>query len=776
VKVNLIYFFCLILFSSALWAERDIAIIIDTSGSMKNSDKPRYTTQLSKIITDLIEPQDQLNIIRFPGSEGCYSQSNLKLATNINTHDRLKSKQKIEQVMTYGGDNAFTTPIRTAIKLLNKNPNNDRLLLIIADSGGITECKSALNRELLALRNSHAMLAAINIGSDAGTFKQNPAFNFTASASDAYKLIDATAQIYQQFLGYKSVQKGVVTNEIKVTIAPYVQQAFLVVAADGQFDGIRPANPNQPASAINSNYATGITQGLDGVSRVYHILELKDPSEGEWRFHIDNLKSKAGWMLLQDSAVGLKVVSKVFPKNVDVPLEVEIIDKRTGLIITDPRILEDIKTSLKLGDEDIPLYDDGTHGDKVAGDGKMTGMVKFKDNNEISIKLDNQELSKIKHQKIKLVDGKWDFNIKTPLKTKIKKTILLSVKLKSIGDIRGLKLPKYISVSGIPRLLQLNDQGKNGDKVANDKIYSVQWTPQKNQTYNLTYSPHSSAFIQSQKNQKIQILGTFNFKNIPPLIFKPIKSNTIQVQQLNLATAKIKGRIEGKLSHNYKADHTKLEIKINQHWVSFDKEILVQLNENVTSIWSVRISVLDCPEQVLFTELFNIKLKVQTIQGEQIYKIPLKIKVIPDYWLHCWWQVLTFLTAILLTLIYIHGIMVSSDFSIYLVLIIGAEEEDLEDGLSINISRTKGAKRHFHQDAKVYLHYDYSLKKQAKGALLRLRAHQGVTLLFPMHNNIIERLNANMEWETCLEKEVSMVQNTIYKNSSGNLFFKLVTK
>ena len=33
---------------------RHIAIIIDTSGSMSSSDKPRYTVQLSQIISELL--------------------------------------------------------------------------------------------------------------------------------------------------------------------------------------------------------------------------------------------------------------------------------------------------------------------------------------------------------------------------------------------------------------------------------------------------------------------------------------------------------------------------------------------------------------------------------------------------------------------------------------------------------------------------------------------------------------------------------------------------
>ena len=37
-------------------ADRRVALLLDTSGSMLSTDQPRYTVQLTQIIADLLDP------------------------------------------------------------------------------------------------------------------------------------------------------------------------------------------------------------------------------------------------------------------------------------------------------------------------------------------------------------------------------------------------------------------------------------------------------------------------------------------------------------------------------------------------------------------------------------------------------------------------------------------------------------------------------------------------------------------------------------------------
>src|SRR6185436_13802711 len=107
--------------------------------------------------------------------------------------------------------------------------------------------------------------AAINLGGASGAFDRNPAFDFTTSALDAQELIGAVALVYQRFLGAKKVQTGRVRDEIRVEIAPFVEEAFLVVAADGPIGGVAQEPGNPAAQAIDLNHrGGGATQGLDG--------------------------------------------------------------------------------------------------------------------------------------------------------------------------------------------------------------------------------------------------------------------------------------------------------------------------------------------------------------------------------------------------------------------------------------------------------------------------------------------------------------------------------
>ncbi|HEX6159211.1 MAG TPA: VWA domain-containing protein, partial [Thermoanaerobaculia bacterium] len=228
-------------------ASRNLAIIVDTSGSMQQNDQKRYTMQLSQVLADLMNAGDELSVIRMPGDffSSCSAGPSSSLVLQLDPRDRAAFKNNLDGLIQFNTGTYFAAPIRTAISLLKRHSAPQRMLLVIADSGGLGSCESTLTRELLELKQSGVAIAAINLGSSGGAFDTNPAFDFTTSALDAQGLIEAVAMVYQRFLGAKQVQTGRVQGEIRVDIAPFVDEAFLVVAADGPISGIQqvPGNP-----------------------------------------------------------------------------------------------------------------------------------------------------------------------------------------------------------------------------------------------------------------------------------------------------------------------------------------------------------------------------------------------------------------------------------------------------------------------------------------------------------------------------------------------------
>ncbi|HLC16155.1 MAG TPA: hypothetical protein VJL89_08010, partial [Thermodesulfovibrionia bacterium] len=97
VKVIVIILICCILPFTAWAKDRRVVILIDTSGSMSSSDKPRYAVQLSKIISELVEAGDELSVVRLPENDSCSAGPNSSLALPFNSADLSGFKEQLDE-------------------------------------------------------------------------------------------------------------------------------------------------------------------------------------------------------------------------------------------------------------------------------------------------------------------------------------------------------------------------------------------------------------------------------------------------------------------------------------------------------------------------------------------------------------------------------------------------------------------------------------------------------------------------------------------------------
>ena len=74
-KKTLVVLLLLILSTHVVCASERIALVVDTSGSMRDNDRPRYAAQISKILGDLVDDDDSLIFIRMPPQERALDQS-----------------------------------------------------------------------------------------------------------------------------------------------------------------------------------------------------------------------------------------------------------------------------------------------------------------------------------------------------------------------------------------------------------------------------------------------------------------------------------------------------------------------------------------------------------------------------------------------------------------------------------------------------------------------------------------------------------------------------
>ncbi len=765
---------------------RHVAIIVDTSGSMTGNDPRRYTAQLSRILSDLVADDDALTVIRMPekgwlaalgaalGGSQCDGRASSQLALNLDPADRKGFKQRLDSLIQFDTGTYFAAPIRTAIKALSRSPGQDRMLLIIADSGGLGKCRRQLTRELEDLHATGATIAAINLGRARGAFDTNPAFDFTTQALDATELVEAVALVYQKFLGTKKVQTGKVETSISFEIAPFVREAYLVVAADGPIESLAQAVGNPPAQAIDLNHRDGgQTRGLDGRYRGYRIAQMQRPEAGRWSFSVPKLQATAGWMLLQDSSVGARLRSSpVVPRGIATPLEIELYDQNTGKTISDPALFPGLELSLEIDGQGVPFRDDGKGGGRQAGDGVLTGLATFDSpgRKNLPIRLESDLLDRSIGLEAEVVDAAWQLTVLSPDRAEVDSPVTLQVALEPIGDRASLTPPERIEVTAGGLVLALRDDGQDPDQEARDDTFSGQWTPVELGSVDLDYVPIGGSAA-NRARAPIDVTSSLQFGPSATVDLGELKSSGEAQAKLDLTTTEVHGEVEVEVSTDFELDGAVLEIDLGRGWQPFDdRPRTVQLSPTSARHWPLRLRVGRCPAGHAPDRPFEILVAMR--DSAKRVTVPLRVAVIKDPWLKCRWPLLALPAGLSLIAVIIHGFWSPSRFAPRLGVVL-SPEEDMNEGFFHSIRGQRGSRSGFYRDARIYISPDYRLTNRPRGALARLRADGNLAYLQPVPGATLWRQSPDDAWERLPEAETRVHFGTIFRNDMKTLYFEI---
>ncbi|HEX8253068.1 MAG TPA: VWA domain-containing protein [Thermoanaerobaculia bacterium] len=768
----------LVLTAPALAANRRLAIVVDTSGSMQDADRQRYTMQLSQVLSDLVDTGDELSVIRMPEGlfSSCFARASPSLVLQLDPNNRASFKQQLDRFITFNTGTWFAAPIRTAITLLPPQKNVQRMLLVIADSGGLGSCEGELTNEMLELKRGGATIAAINIGSSTGAFDRNPAFDFTTAALDEQGLIEAVALVYQRFLGAKKVQTGDMQEEISVDIAPYVDEAFLVVAADGPISAVEQVRGNPSAAAIDLNHrGGGSTMGIDGILRGYRIVRLERPSPGKWRFRGTGMRHSAGWMLLQDSAVGLRLVSSpTIPRGAETTLEVELFDQRTGARIADSSQLPGLQTALEIDGREVVFRDDGTAGDRQAGDGILTATTTFDRTGQqaLTVHLQSDFLDRRIGLTANVIDAAWRVEVRTPPRVEVDRAVSLTGVVQPIGSAKGLPPPDRIDVLTGSDVVELRDDGTKGDKQAGDNTFTRDWTPPQAGKFHFDYKPEGGG-PSIPASVPIEVIGRLRFGAPLPIRFGRLHSESIGTGQLDLSSADVRGEFPIQVSTRFDRARSVLEIDPGTGWVALGPQPLtLQLRENGARSWPIRIRVGECPEAHA-AGTFALAILATGPDDQPIRtSVPVSVEIVADSWLHCWWPVLALALGAVVAAIAIHGYWSPSRFSPRLGVVL-SPEEDIAEGFFHPIRAQRGSSSGFYRDARVFICGDFRVSGRPRNAVARLRADGKQVRIAPADGALVWRRTADGNWEQISIDESPVRFGDLYRNDPGSLFFEL---
>ncbi len=737
----------LVFWGFSLAAERRIAVIVDTSGSMTWNDHSRFAVQISKILSDLVDDQDRLAIIRFPGLAGgapakggnlldqlrslftqeqggaqdCSVGANPSLMVELRGSDRESFKSRVDGLLQYNGPTYFGAPLRTAIPFLGEDRGTQRLLLLVSDAEeGFGSCKQQYTQLLESLGGTGATVALIKLGGYADDgFANNPAIQFREDVQDSAKLIGAVAQVYQRFLGSKQVQVGRVSGEITVQIAPHVKDAYLVVAADSPLGMIRAGLGNPAADRIDLDYrgggqtrAVGRYQnpqgpsGVDNDLRGYRIVHLVNPTPGSYSF-TPPPGTTGGWMLLQDYALDLRMISQKAPSDSTTPVQFEIIDQRTGQRVTDAPTLSGLRLDGKIESSIVSLTNNGS--------GIFAADHHFGAEGRVPVQM-------------RLRTGSID------------KTYNVTIEVTKNAPPPPAPVP----------------------------------APQQPQP--AQQAPLAPPPLPPPPN--LANAGDIEFGQPAPVGFGRLTSESAAQISIEFMGGRVANDVEVLVSTDLNKRQAQMEIQTRDGWRPISATPLpMPLAAGSPMQFPLRMHVGGCPQGCSASETHHVSFVVHRADGvDQRAEVPIQVEIVPEKWYICWRRELLTLLALIAAGILAHGFLSPFRFPSRAGVQM-SPAEDLTEGFFFPLRAAKGSGPGFYRDAVLYLTEDFRVTGQKRGAFARLHARKSQISIRPVNGRPVLRQQADGSWEPLnASQDATARAGVTFRNDGQTLYFEVRTK
>ncbi|MBL8213825.1 MAG: hypothetical protein JNK87_24115 [Bryobacterales bacterium] len=797
-----------------MWPQKRISIIVDTSTSMNQNDPQRYAAQIAKILGDLVNDSDRVQVVRMPPqsvagqvklpgswkdilrpgggigfSENCDAAPNPSLAIELSGADRGQFKGAIDSLLVNDTGTYFAMALNTSLDFLGTSPSTPRMLLFLADSGGFgSGCASQLTQKLIDLRRTGAYVALINLGSSAGGFSGNPGFDSTAAAPDSEALVRAVAQCYQRFLGGRKVQTGSASSTVEVMIDPYVKEAYLVVAADGPVTELRVAAGNPGAASVETDFrGGGSTVDARGFRRGYRIVRLTNPNPGKWTVEAPGVQD-GGWMLIQDYSIALRAMP-VQPVAAGSKAEIrfEVVDSRNGQRIKDPAVLSGMKVDANIDGAKVQATPNG--------DGTFSASHQFSKvgTHSVIARVSNGIIDREAPVAVEVAEGGWNLVPQTVPQAEANSPLQLKVKLEQQGAVATAKPDRIIA--------QIDGDQVELTPAAGD-TYTGSWTPATAGRRTVTFTP-VGGFHVSPATAEIDVRETppermtpavppsGNEGSQPPPLAPAAPSFRLgspkqvefgSVHPRNVAAARIAFensevpqdtdlRVSTDLSHR----GATLEIETPSGWRKLSHTpILVKAAAGQPTAWAIRLTAAECPALCRQSHNHTITfVSARASGGEDRTDVPVNLEVVPGPWLACYWKWLAAGVSLLLAGVIIYGFIWPAGFGPRLGVQL-SPEIDLSEGCFHILRQQPGSRIGFYRHARVFVRSDYRITGKSKaGALARLRAGRRGMFIQPVAGQSLWRQRMDGEWERLGPEETPVRESITYRNEDRTVFFDL---
>ncbi|MCR5322053.1 MAG: VWA domain-containing protein [Lachnospiraceae bacterium] len=357
----------------------DVVIVVDTSGSMRQTDSERIAVEAAKLFVDMMETSgSQVGLVSFSDSLGTV----LGMTQIESLADKDFIKDSING-LKYAGDTDIGLALKKAYDILQinaKNSNNKKAILFLTDGkidlpkGVDRKDADSLNDSLEVLekaKNDGIPIYSIGLNADGNVDQQlitklsqeTNGRKYVVDSAD--ELPDIFNEIFADFINSNIISLGdFVTDGKKSTVIPFeipnnsVLEANLILLSDQKLQGVSVIGPSgaDELKAGNNVYLVE--------SSKYSLIKLITPPKGKWTLEVSGKK-------------GCKVhVNLIFNYKVELKSKVDLVENGGKFINVESWLKRE---GQKLDDQDIysaftgKAYVTDSNGNKQAFDMQLSG-------------------------------------------------------------------------------------------------------------------------------------------------------------------------------------------------------------------------------------------------------------------------------------------------------------------------------------------------------------------------------------------------------------------
>lgn len=351
-----------------------VILVLDNSGSMKNSDPQNLRFSGTQIMTGLLDPGDQFGLVLFSTQANILTDNLEVVGTTPLTEMSFLKKLEMSKP---DGFTDVKAALQKAAELLSTSSSENEHVVILLLTDGKPEIQSPYpeyERETLELaRELNIPIMAIALTQSSQTPFLGELVHVTNGnivyAKDSSDLIKAYLEVLGRIKD-RTVVDGKISDtrgllEIDPSLAPYIDSAIFIVAKPETLS-VKMLNPDGQQVVGNSLTYPRFT-----------LVAMENPAGGVYAFHPQGKGEMQIWAIFR-SRLRAQIISpsQVHPASAEMLIVVNLLEetvpgKYTKIIgeanftaiITTP---DGKQTSLDR------FYDDGTHGDGTANDGNYT--------------------------------------------------------------------------------------------------------------------------------------------------------------------------------------------------------------------------------------------------------------------------------------------------------------------------------------------------------------------------------------------------------------------